>query len=316
MSVPPGSGPASPSPLVPAGADNGLSPVLTAGAIGLEGVAETNATVPRRSRYVRTLRTPAGFIGLLSILVVGVTGIVAPFLAASPTDQAYQALLAPSLHHPLGTDELGRDLWSRVVSGIRVDLVVCFIGVILSAVAGSILGCVSAMYRRSDTLISRLFDIILAFPALLLGLVIAAIVNPGLTAITSTIIITNIPLFGRLARTAVRQQLGREYVLAARLVGGSTSHVLRRHVFPNTIDPLVVQFALSMSTAVFIEGGMSFVGIGVQLPKPSLGNLLNASLPYLYSRATYAIGPIVAVTMLMVGLYLLSDAFNRELLRR
>jgi peptide/nickel transport system permease protein len=278
-------------------------------------LAADSTSAPLR-RYFRALRTPAGFIGALSILIVTGAGLLGPFFTASATAQVYSSLLAPSLHHPLGTDEFGRDLLARVLAGIRVDIVVCFIGVILGAAVGSILGSFSAMYLKAESVITRLFDIILAFPALLLGLVIAAILHPGLNAITLTIIISNVPLFGRLGRTAVKQQLGREYVLAARLTGGSTLHVLRRHVFPNAVDPLVVQFALSMSTAVFIEGGMSFVGIGVQLPKPSLGNLLNSSLPYLYNRATYAIGPIVVVTMLMVGLYLLSDSFNRELLRR
>src|SRR5581483_8029433 len=107
-----------------------------------------------------------GSIGLLSILIVAGAGIVGPFFTASPSTQAYSALLAPSFHHPLGTDEFGRDLWARVLDGIRVDLVVCFIGVTLSAALGSLLGCLSAMYQRSDTLLSRFFDIILAFPAL------------------------------------------------------------------------------------------------------------------------------------------------------
>ena len=226
--------------------------------------------------------------------------------AASPTNEAYPPLLAPSLHHLLGTDELGRDLWSRVLYGIRVDLLVAPVGVILSAAVGTILGCLSGMYEALDLVVSRVFDVLLAFPALVLGLVIAAVLNPGLAAIVLTVVITSIPLFGVLARRAVHQQLGQEYVLAGRLVGGSRLHVLLRHVFPNVIDPLVVQLPLSLSAAVFIEGGMSFVGIGIQEPTPSLGNLLTQSLSYLYERPTYASGPIVALSMLMIGLFLLA----------
>jgi peptide/nickel transport system permease protein len=283
-----------------------------------EGALESTASTvsASRNRYLRALRTPAGRIGLFLVLVVVAAGLVGPLLtAASPTNEAYPPLLAPSVHHLLGTDELGRDLWSRVLYGIRVDLLVAPVSVILSAVAGTILGCLSGIYEALDLGISRIFDVLLAFPALVLGLVIAAVLSPGLTAIILTVVIINVPLFGVLARRAVQQQLGREYVLAGRLVGGSRLHVLRRHVFPNIIDPLVVSLALALSGAVFIEGGMSFVGIGVQEPTPSLGNLLNGSLSYLYERPTYAIGPILALSMLMIGLFLLAEAFNRELLR-
>jgi peptide/nickel transport system permease protein len=283
-----------------------------------EGVQEpaSPATSVSRNRYLRALRTPAGRIGLVLVLVVVAAGLVGPLLTGvSPTNEAYPPLLAPSLHHLLGTDELGRDLWARVLYGIRVDLLVAPVSVILSAAVGTVLGCLSGMYEALDLGISRVFDVLLAFPALVLGLVIAAVLNPGLAAIVLTVVVINIPLFGVLARRAVQQQLGKEYVLAGRLVGGTRLHVLGRHVFPNVIDPLVVQLALSLSGAVFIEGGMSFVGIGIQEPTPSLGNLLNESLSYLYERPTYAIGPIVALSVLMIGLFLLAEAFNRELLR-
>lgn len=274
--------------------------------------------VQTRNRYLHALRTPRGLIGLLSIGVIVAIGVGAPLLTRySPEDQLAGVPLAyPSLSHLLGTDQLGRDLFSRVSYGIRVDVVVGLISVSLSAVIGTALGLLSPLRPWLDVTVARLFDIFLAFPPLVLGLAIAAILQPGEPAIIVTALLANIPFFGRLARTAVVQQAPREYIVAVRIMGGGPLRIAFRHILPNSVDTLIVQCAIAMSTAIYVEGGLSFVGIGIQPPQPSLGTVLNNSLPYLTTNFNYAAGPIVAFSALMLGLYFVADALNRGLLRR
>ncbi len=271
----------------------------------------------QRNRYVRSLTSVRALIGLSVLGAVVLAGLLAPVIAPDqPNEQIFAPLAHPSMQHLLGTDELGRDLLTRVLYGVRIDVLVGVLGVTASAVAGTALGLAGASYRRLDGVVNRTFDVLLAFPALLMGLALAVVFGPGIAAIVLTIVLSNVPLFGRLTRNSARQQRARDYVVAARVVGCSPRRVLARHVLPNVVDPLVVQWILAMSTAVFIEGGMSFVGIGVQAPTPSLGNMLNGSLPYLYTSPTYAAGPIIAVCALVLSLNLIGQSVNDALLRR
>jgi peptide/nickel transport system permease protein len=131
-----------------------------------------------------------------------------------------------------------------------------------------------------------------------------------------TVVLVNVPLFGRLTRSAVRAQRSRDYVVAAEVIGARPGRVLLRHILPNALDALIVQAALSLSMAVFIEGAMSFVGIGIRPPSPSLGALLRSSTNFLSQNPWYALGPIVVVTALVLGFNLIADGLNRGLLRR
>ncbi len=278
----------------------------------------TDSTLGRR----RT-RLPAGFkrretkVGLSLALAIFALGVLSPLIIPYPPEaQLFRAFLAPSLEHPLGTDELGRDLLSRVLVGIRQDVLVSLIGVPIGALLGTALGLASGLNRWLDTVIQRAFDVNLAFTTLVMGLTVASIVGPGLPAIVITVVLVTIPLFGRLTRSAVRAQLGRDYITAARVVGVSPVRVLLRHVLPNAIDPLIVQIALSLALAVFIEGAMSFLGIGVRPPEPSLGSLLRTSMPFLTIAPLYAIAPMAIVTALVVSFNLAGDGLNKGLLRR
>jgi peptide/nickel transport system permease protein len=143
-----------------------------------------------------------------------------------------------------------------------------------------------------------------------------ALASPGLTAVMVTIATVNVPLFGRLTRTSVLSLRRSDFVVAAEVVGVPPHRVLLRHVLPNGVDPLIVQLALSLSMAVFIEGGMSFIGLGVLLPQPSLGNMLQASVNYLNSNPYYALGPMLVVILLVLGCQLVADGLTRKLLRR
>jgi len=283
----------------------------------MTALTEVVRVAKRRDGLLRGLRSPEAVWGLATVVVIFGLGALAPLIAPySPYAQGDAAFAAPSAAHWLGTDEYGRDLLSRVLYGIRQDVLVSLVAVPIGALLGTALGLVSTLGRWLDTVIQRTLDVSLAFTSLVAGVTVAAIIGPGMNAVLVTVTFVNIPLFGRLARNAVRAQQARDYVTAARVVGVPPATVLFRHILPNSVDPLVVQAALSLSLAVFIEGAMSFVGIGVKLPEPSLGSLLRTSINFLAQAPLYAIAPMVVVTALVLGFNLVGDGLNKGLLKR
>jgi peptide/nickel transport system permease protein len=200
--------------------------------------------------------------------------------------------------------------------GIRQDLIVGAVAVPAVAIVGTVLGLISTRWAWLDTVVQRLFDVTLAFTGLVMGVTIAAILGPGLPAVLLTVGLINVPLFGRLTRNAVRSLQTRDYVTAARIVGVKPARVLFGHVLPNALDALIVQAALSLSLAVFIEGAMSFVGIGVLPPEPSLRSLLRTSITFLSRAPMYALAPMVVVTALVFAFNLIGDGLNKGLLKR
>ena len=269
------------------------------------------------SAFSRGLRRPRTLVGLFIISFFIVLGVMAPFLSPySPLDQGFGALEKISFVHPLGTDELGRDLMSRVLFGIRVDLIVAISAIPVGAFFGCILGVLSANNRWYGNLLQRFFDLMLAFTALVMGMLVAAIVGSGITAVIITVALVNIPLFGRITRSAVVMQLNRDYAVAAQVLGVSHTRLMWRHILPNSVDALIVQAALSFTMAVFIEGAMSFVGVGVRPPDPSLGSTLKASINFLSQTPAYSIAPMIVMTFLVLGFTLISDGLNQALLKR
>lgn len=276
------------------------------------------AARPERSRWGRALRYPETVAGLTIVTVLVAAGILAPWIAPYGVDaQSSDSFAGMSSAHLLGTDEFGRDVFSRVLFGIRLDVVVAGLAVPAGVLLGTALGLLCGLHRFLDSVIQRAFDVMLAFTALVMGVAVSATaIGPGLTAIVVTVVLVNVPLFGRLTRSAVRTQRSRDYVVAAEVIGARPGRVLLRHILPNALDALIVQAALSLSMAVFIEGAMSFVGIGIRPPSPSLGALLRSSTNFLSQNPWYALGPIVVVTALVLGFNLIADGLNRGLLRR
>ncbi|MFE6974078.1 ABC transporter permease [Streptomyces sp. NPDC057682] len=267
--------------------------------------------------YRRALSTARARTGLVLVGAVVLAGLLAPLLTGhGPTDQSGRSLAgiaAPG--HPLGTDDLGRDLLSRVLFGIRADLGIIALAVPLGAALGCLFALAAAAHPAVDTAVQRVFDLLLAFPGLILALAVTAILGPGRTPVILVIALAEIPVFGRLLRTGILAQREREYVTAARVGGTSARRVLVRHILPNAVDPLVVQIAVSLTVAVFIEGAMSFLGVGVRPPEPTLGSVLGQSMPYLAQAPHFAAGPLITVTALVLGLSLVAEALNREIRR-
>lgn len=274
-------------------------------------------TPARRHPYPAALRTPRGLTGLALVALIVLGGLLAPLLSGhDPTAQSGLGLATPgTAGHPLGTDDLGRDLLSRVLYGIRTDLGVIALAVPLGALLGCLFALLAAAHPVADTAVQRVFDLILAFPGLILALAVTAVLGPGRLPVILVIALAEIPVFGRQLRGGILVQREREYVVAARVGGTSGSRSLVRHILPNAADPLVVQLALSLTVAVFLEGAMSFLGVGVRPPEPTLGSVLNQSMPYLADAPQFAAGPLLAVTALVLGLSLVADALNREIRR-
>ena len=256
------------------------------------------------------LRHGRGLVGVALVGVVVLLGLAAPLLAPySPTQQVPGAnLVGPSGQHWLGTDEVNRDVFSRTLYGIRVDLFVVFLAVPVGAVLGSLIGLLSSWWRIADVVTQRVFDVVLAFPSLILAIALSAVMGPGLLTVALVIVLAEVPVFGRMVRTSVRLVREMPYVEAAQVVGAGPLWVLRRHVLPNSLEALTVQLAVSMSVAVFIEGAMSFLGLGVRPPTPSLGSLIRDGVRNMYDAPWFAVGPLAVVVALVLGLLLISPA--------
>lgn len=283
----------------------------------------TTSTIPvpagqdRHSRW-RALRNGRGLVGMVLVAIVAAAGLLAPWLAPFAPDQQFPgaALQAPGASHLLGTDSVGRDVLSRTLYGIRIDLIVVFVAVPAGAVLGSLLGLVATQFDWFDTALQRSFDLILAFPTIVLAIALTMVVGPGVWTIGAVIVLAEVPVFGRLTRTSVLTVRQSPFVETARAIGADESWILRRHVLPNCLEPLTVQLALAMSVGVFIEGAMSFLGLGVIPPAPSLGSLIKEGTQNAYHSPLFVVGPLVVVLVLVLGLLLISQALAADSRRR
>lgn len=268
------------------------------------------------STLARLIRNPAGAFGLVAVTLLVLMAIFAPVIAPyDPLEQDGRAELSPpSAAHLFGTDELGRDLLSRVIFGARTSLLVGVLAVTLGSLIGVSSG-LAAGYVGGwlDTAIMRLWDVLLAFPAILIGISIAAMLGPGATNAAIALAVVSIPQFSRITRASVLGEKQRDYVQAARSIGVRGVGIAVRHILPNTVSPFLVQLSLAMGYAVLLEAGLSFLGLGTQPPDPSWGGMLNASRTYLRDAPYYAIFPGIALSILLLGLNFLSDALRDAL---
>ncbi|MFF7467757.1 ABC transporter permease subunit [Streptomyces sp. NPDC008092] len=272
---------------------------------------------PTLARYLSAFRTPRGVIGLAILVLMVLAALLAPVLFPGGFDQqGADTFAGPSAGHLFGTDEFGRDIFARSVYGLRVDLSLVLTAVPLSMAIGTLLGLSGALSEWLGAGVQRLLDVIIGFPGLILGVCMVAVLGAGWFALFLTILIGGLPSAGRLARGAWLAQQNREYVLAARVLGVSRRQLLVRHVLPNAMDAIVVNGAVWMVIGVYIEAGLSIVGLGVQPPTPSLGVLLNNGLRFVSQSPTYIIGPALLLLLLAVGVSLMSDALNEAVNRR
>lgn len=266
---------------------------------------------PWRRSARRVLRNPAGSIGLLVLLCFCGVAVLAPVL--SPHDPVAQhagdELLSPRARYLLGTDEFGRDILSRILHGTRISLGVGLLSVAIGFAFGATSGLVAGyLGGRVDALVNRLWDCLLAFPVILLGVAVVLVTGPGAVNAALAVGISNIPIFARLARACALTEKERDYTHAARALGGGQARIVFRHLLPNALSPLLVQSAVAMAFAVLLEASLSFLGLGAQPPEPSWGSMLSYSRQFLRVAWWYGVFPGLALTLLLVGLNFFSDA--------
>jgi peptide/nickel transport system permease protein len=254
--------------------------------------------------------------GLVLVAAEGALALGAPWLAPfDPGAIDPRALLAgPSLAHPLGADDLGRDLLSRLIHGARISLGVGVTAVGLAVAAGIPLGLVTGYVGgRVDEALMRLLDSVMALPALVLALTIAAVLGLGLINAMIAIAVVLVPTFTRLVRGQVLAVKHQEYVTAARALGVPTRAVLARHVLPNVVNPVIVQAALGVGFAIIIESSLSFIGLGAQPPTPTWGSMVQTGFQYLEIAPWFALAPATMIFLAVLGFTLLADGL-RDLL--
>jgi len=246
------------------------------------------------------------------------SAVLAPVLAPhGALVLAKDALLVPpSRTFPFGTDELGRDILSRVLYGGRISLLVAFVSVLLAAGTGVVIGLTGGYFGRWwDAVIMRLMDTVLAFPAIILAMAVVSLLGPSSSNAMIAVAIVSIPVFARLTRGGVLAEREREYVEAARAIGASDLYTVFRTILPNTLTPVMVQVTVSMGYAVLLEAGLSFLGLGTQPPQPSWGAMLFQASSYLNQAPWYGVFPGLFLTALVLGLNLISEALQEVLSR-
>lgn len=258
-----------------------------------------------------------GIVGLAVLTILVMIAIFAPWIAPySPTFQFEKALLIPpgSPQFWLGTDDLGRDLLSRLIYGARVSLMLALGVVVLAVSVGFILGALAALSGKiMEAIILRLMDIILALPSLLLAIVIVAVLGPSLTNAVIAVAIVFIPHFVRITRGAIVAELAQDYVKAARLDGAKPLRILFKTLLPNIAAPLIVQSTLLFSNAILDIAALGFLGLGAQPPTPEWGTILSVSREYIESAPWTVTLPGVAILITVLATNLLGDSLRDHL---
>jgi peptide/nickel transport system permease protein len=263
----------------------------------------------------RVLRNRLSVVGVFVLATLLVMIVVGPFVwTVSPTDQDLTGRLSGmSAQHPFGTDALGRDVLSRVMNGGRVSIALAVLAAVASAIVGGVIGVISGFVRGSvDSVLMRVMEVILSFPALILALAISA-AAPGMFATFVAVAIPAIPLYARLVRSMVLSVRARDYVLAARAIGVPTPTLIRRHVVPNSISPLIIQTTIGIGLGLQYIAALGYLGLGVQPPTPEWGAILSDSQTFLLQAPLVLVAPGLIIALAIVSFNLLGDAL-RDLL--
>lgn len=279
-------------------------------------IPDTQSTAPMRPSLIRRLaRDKAAAVAALFLGSVALMAIFAPFVAPYDpyaTDLAH-AMQTPSAQHWAGTDTAGRDIFSRLIYGSRNTLMIGLTGVIVGGTLGGLLGIIAAYFRRLDGWIMRLVDIMLAFPAILLGLAVAAIFGAGLRAVIVAVVVATIPDVARVARGAALTVMGQEFMEAGRAVGVSDAKLIWRYLVLNCISTIFVFLTLRFGQIILIGAALSFLGLGAQPPTAELGMMASQGRDFLFISEHIAIIPSVAIFLIVMAANILGDAFRDAL---
>ncbi len=265
-----------------------------------------------RELWQRFARNRLAVVGLGVIIFFVLVAIFAPLLAPyDPIEQSLpDQLKSPSWSHPLGTDEFGRDLLSRVIVGSRVSLMVGVLATLIGGTGGVLLGLAAGYYRRADNILMRLMDILLAFPSIILAIAIIAILGPSLMNVMIAVGVNSIPLYSRLVRSTTLSVKEKEFVEAARAAGANDSRLVLRHILPNCLSPIIVYSTLRLGTAILSASILSFLGLGIQPPDPEWGAMVNAGRGWLRDAPHIATFPGIAIFLVVMGFNMFGDGLR------
>lgn len=268
---------------------------------------------PARGVWKRFRRNRLGIVGLVLVSILVVTAVLAPWLA--PYDPASQSLFdrraTPGGQFLLGADAFGRDILSRIIFGARVTLTVSLASVGIGVLVGGTLGTIAGYFGGLlDTLIMRIMDVLLAFPYLLLAIIIVSALGPGLVNTIVAIGIWTVPAFARVARGSVAGIRERDFIDAARSLGAQDARIIGWHIVPNFVATLLVYASLYLAYAILMESALSFLGLGVQPPTPSWAGMIASGRDYITSAPHIATIPGIAIALAVVGFNLLGDGLR------
>jgi peptide/nickel transport system permease protein len=271
----------------------------------------------RRRDFVNGLvRNKGALAGLIILVLLILAAILAPYITRyDPIEiDPPSRTLPPSRDHWMGTDAFGRDIYTRVVYGARVSLPVGLVAVGIAATVGAVLGLLSGYYGRwADGIIMRIIDIMLAFPNIMLALVIVAILGPSIRNVMIAVGIGEIPRYTRLIRGQVLSARELLYVEAAKVIGTPTSKIMFRHILPNVVSPVVVLATLSVGSAILAAAGLSFLGLGAQPPRPEWGSMLADGRQFLRSHWWVATMPGLAIALTVLSINMFGDGLRDSL---
>jgi len=281
-----------------------------------------NAPVQTKKRsqwamvWRRLKKNKLAMAGLFLIVGLIFVAIFADFIAPFGYDEQVLAnrLQSPSRQHIMGTDHLGRDIFSRIVYGSRVSLQVGLICITISTITGGLLGAIAGYYGgRLDNFIMRLMDILLAIPGILLAIAIVAMLGPGITNVMIAVGIGSIPADARVIRASVLSVRDQEFIEAAKAVGTNDFRIIMKHIIPNAIAPIIVQSTLGVAGAILAAAGLSFIGLGIQPPSPEWGAMLSEGRQFLRDHPHVTTFPGLAIMTTIFSLNLLGDGLRDAL---
>jgi peptide/nickel transport system permease protein len=263
----------------------------------------------------RILKNKLFVIGLVIVFIICFAAVAAPLLTPyNPNElDTKNALLSVSMAHPFGTDEMGRDIYTRVLYGSRISLRIGFLCAFFSGIIGIFFGLLSGYYRRFDLVFSRLVDGLMVFPGLIMGILFMAALGPSQNNVIIAMTILYTPRIIRIVRSSVIEFKSKDFVDAARVIGGNDARILIYHILPNSYGPIIVQIAFGFAWAILVESGMSFLGLGMPPPAPSWGNIITDGRQFLYSAPWIMLFPGLAISLAVMGLNFIGDGL-RDLL--
>lgn len=252
-------------------------------------------------------------VGFVIVSIAALAAVIGP--ALSPYDPSAQELVrrleAPSLAHPFGLDELGRDILARLLAGARISLLVGLAVVSVSSTVGMLMGSIAGYFGGYvDDAISRVVDVLMAFPGILLAIALVAVLGPSLTNVVLALSVIGWVGYARLVRGQALRARELDFVQAARALGAGSTRIVLRHVLPTALPAVVVQATLGMAGAIIAEASLSFLGLGVQPPTPSWGTMLDAGRAHLFDAPHLTIFPGLAIALLVLGFNFLGDGLR------